>query len=183
MCGYLNLALRESDFVPDVHKKVHILLPLARDLNLVTTSEASRVVNSCSFTGIFLFPYFNSTKGVKKTMASGNSRTRSSISPIRLDCSIRVYLNFALRKQEKLNNLLPQFFCVYTNRHLIDTYSSFCVIAGGEIFSHSHVLLVSFFLFFAQQVTCIQSHHWHCQIHLPNFRPIEFRATKVILFS
>ena len=67
-------------------------------------------------------------------MASGNSRTRSSISPIRLDCSIRVYLNFALRKQEKLNNLLPQFFCVYTNRHLIDTYSSFCVIAGGEIF-------------------------------------------------
>ena len=66
-------------------------------------------------------------------MASGNSRTRSSISPIRLDCSIRVYLNFALRKQEKLNNLLPQFFCVYTNRHLIDTYSSFCVIAGGEI--------------------------------------------------
>ena len=80
-------------------------------------------------------------------MASGNSRTRSSISPIRLDCSIRVYLNFALRKQEKLNNLLPQFFCVYTNRHLIDTYSSFCVIAGGEIFSYSHVLLVSFFFF------------------------------------
>ena len=105
-----------------MHKKVHILLPLACDLNLVITSEASRVVNSCSFTGIFLFPYFNSTKGVKKTMASGNSRTRSSISPIRLDCSIRVYLNFALRKQEKLNNLLPQFFCVYTNRHLINTY-------------------------------------------------------------
>ena len=115
-------------------QKVHILLPLACDLHLVITSEASRVVNSCSFTGIFLFPYFNSTKGVKKTMARGNSRTRSSISPIRLDCSIRVYLNFALRKQEKLNNLLPQFFCVYTNRHLIDTYSSFCVIAGGEIF-------------------------------------------------
>ena len=35
-------------------------------------------------------------------MASGNSRIRSSISPIRLDCSIRVYLNFARRKQEKL---------------------------------------------------------------------------------
>ena len=66
MCGYLNLALREWDFVPDVHKKVHILLPLARDLNLVTTSEASRVVNSCSFTGIFLFPYFNSKKELKK---------------------------------------------------------------------------------------------------------------------
>ena len=64
-------------------------------------------------------------KELKKTIACGNSRTRSSISPIRLDCSIRVYLNFALRKQEKLNNLLPQLFCVYTNRHLIDTYSSF----------------------------------------------------------
>ena len=134
-----------------VHKKVHILLPLACDLNLVITSEASRVVNSCSFTGIILFPYFNSTKELKKTTASGNSRIRSSISPIRLDCSIRVYLNFALRKQEKLNNLLPQFFCVYTNRHLIDTYSSFCVIAGGEIFSHSHVLLVSFSFFCSSQ--------------------------------
>ena len=78
-------------------------------------------------------------------MASGNSRTRSSISPIRLDCSIRVYLNFALRKHEKLNNFLLQFSCVYTNRNLIDVYSSFRVIAGGEIFSHSHVLLVSFF--------------------------------------
>ena len=142
-----------------MHKKVHILLPLAYDLNLVITSEASCVVNSCCFTGIFLFPYFNSTIGVKKTMASGNSRTRSSISPIRLDCSIRVYLNFALRKQEKLNNLLPQFFCVYTSRHQIDTYSSFCAIAGGQIFSHSHVLLVSSFFFFAQQVTSIQSHH------------------------
>ena len=80
-------------------------------------------------------------------MASGNSRTRSSISPIRLDCSIRVYLNFALRKHEKLNNLLPQFFCVYTNRHLIDTYSSFCVVAGGEIFFAQSCSL-SFFLFF-----------------------------------
>ena len=80
-------------------------------------------------------------------MASGNSRTRSSISPIRLDCSIRVYLNFALRKQEKLNNLLPQFFCVYTNRHLIDTYSSFCVIAGGEIF-FAQSCSASFFFFF-----------------------------------
>ena len=80
-------------------------------------------------------------------MASGNSRTRSSISSIRLDCSIRVYLNFALRKQEKLNNLLPQFFCVYTNRHLIDTYSSFCVIAGGEIF-FAQSCSASFFLFF-----------------------------------
>ena len=67
-------------------------------------------------------------------MASGNSRIRSSISPIRLDCSFRAYLNFALRKQKKLNNLLPHFFCVYTNRHLIDTYSSFFVIAVGEIF-------------------------------------------------
>ena len=120
-----------------MHKKVHILLPLACDLNLVITSEASRFVNSCSFTGIILFPYFNSTKGVnKKTMASRNSRTRSSISPIQLDCSIRLYLNFALCKQEKLNNLLPQFCCVYTNRHLIDTHSSFCVITGGEIFFH-----------------------------------------------
>ena len=80
-------------------------------------------------------------------MASGNSRTRSSISPIRLDCSIRVYLNFALRKQEKLNNLLPQFFCVYTNRHLIDTYSSFCVIAGGEIFFRI-VMFCQFLSFF-----------------------------------
>ena len=60
----LNFALRELDFVPDVHKKVHILLPLACDLNLLITSEASRVVNSCSFMGIILFPYFNSTKGV-----------------------------------------------------------------------------------------------------------------------
>ena len=147
MCGYLNFALREWDFVPDVHKKVHILLPLACDLNLVITSEASRVVNSCSFTGIILFPYFNSTKELKKTMASGNSRIRSSISPIWLDCSIRVYLNFALRMYEKLNNLLPQFFCDYTSRHLIDTYSSFCVVEGGDIFSHSHVLLF-FFCFF-----------------------------------
>ena len=113
---------------------VHFLLPLACDLNLVITSEASRVVNSCSFMGIILFPYFNSTKGVKKATASGSSRIRSSISPIRPDCSIRVYLNFALREQEKLNNLLPQFFCVYANRHPIDTYSSFCVIAVGEIF-------------------------------------------------
>ena len=145
MCGYLNFALREWDFVPDVHKKVHILLPLACDLNLVITSEASRVVNSCSFMGIILFPYFNSTKGVKKTVASGKSRTHSSISPIWLDCSIRVYLNFALRKYEKLNNLLPQFFCDYTSRHLIDTYSSFCVVEGGDIFSHSHVLLFFFF--------------------------------------
>ena len=80
-------------------------------------------------------------------MESGNSRTRSSMSPIRLDCSIRVYLNFALRKQEKLNNLLPQFFCVYTNRHLIDTYSSFCVIVRGKISFCIHVLLVSFFFF------------------------------------
>ena len=44
MCGYLNFALREWDFVPDVHKKVHILLPLACDLNLVITSEASRII-------------------------------------------------------------------------------------------------------------------------------------------
>ena len=138
MCVYLNFALREWDFVPDVHKKVRILLPLACDLNLVITFEASRVVNSCSFTGIILFPYFNSTKELKKTMASGNSRIRSSISPIWLDCSIRVYLNFARRKQEKLNNLLPQFFCVYTNRHLIDTYSSFFASSCSA----------SFFLFF-----------------------------------
>ena len=55
-----------------MHKKVHILLPLACDLNLVTTSEASRVVNSISFTGIILFPYFNSTKGVKKNMSREN---------------------------------------------------------------------------------------------------------------
>ena len=66
MCVYLNFALREWDFVPDVHKKVRILLPLACDLNLVITFEASRVVNSCSFTGIILFPYFNSTKELKK---------------------------------------------------------------------------------------------------------------------
>ena len=82
MCVYLNFAQRESDFVPDVHKKVHVFLLLACDLNLVITFEASRVVNSCSFMGIILFPYFNSMKGVKKTMASGNSRIRSSISPI-----------------------------------------------------------------------------------------------------
>ena len=74
MCGYLNFALRERDFVPDVHKKVHILLPLACDLNLIaTTSEASRVVNSISFTGIILFPYFNSTKGVKKKTCQGKT--------------------------------------------------------------------------------------------------------------
>ena len=114
----------------------------------VITSEASRVVNSCSFMGIILFPYFNSTKGVKKTMASGNSRIRSSISPIWLDCSIRVYLNFALRKHEKLNNLLPQiFFCVYTSRYLIDTYCSFCVRAGGENF-FAWSCSASFFCFF-----------------------------------
>ena len=47
-------------------KKLCILLPLECDLNLVITSEASHVVNSCSFMGIILFPYFNSTKGVKK---------------------------------------------------------------------------------------------------------------------
>ena len=35
MCVYLNFALREWDFVPDVHKKVYILLPLVCDLNLV----------------------------------------------------------------------------------------------------------------------------------------------------
>ena len=66
MCVYLNFALREWDFVPDVHKKVRILLPLACDLNLVITFEASRVVNSRSFMGIILFSYLNSTKGVKK---------------------------------------------------------------------------------------------------------------------
>ena len=77
MCGYLNFALREWDFVPDVHKKVHILFPLACDLNLiVTTSEASRVVNSISFTGIILFPYFNSTKGVKKKHVKGKLSTK-----------------------------------------------------------------------------------------------------------
>ena len=59
---------------------------------------------------------------------------RSSISPIWLDCSIGVHLNFPLRKHEKLNILLPQFFCVYTSQLLIDTYSSFCAITGGEIF-------------------------------------------------
>ena len=83
-------------------------------------------------------------KELEKTMASGNSHTRSSISPIRLGCSIRVYLNFALRKQEKLNNLLTKF--VYTNRHLIDTDSSFCVLAGGQIF-FAKSCSVSFFLF------------------------------------
>ena len=115
-------------------------------LKLIITSKASRVVNSCSLMGIILFLYFNSNKGVKKTMASGNSRTRSSISPVWFDCCIWVYLNFALRKHEKLNKLLPQFFCVYVSGHLTDTYSSFSVIAGGEIFfSHSHVLLVFFF--------------------------------------
>ena len=66
MCVYLNFAQRESDFVPDVHKKVHVFLFLACDLNLVITFEASRVVNSCSFMGIILFPYFSSMKGVKK---------------------------------------------------------------------------------------------------------------------
>ena len=65
-----------------MHKKVRILLPLACDLNLVITFEASRVVNSRSFMGIILFSYLNSTKGVKKTMASENSRTCSSLSPI-----------------------------------------------------------------------------------------------------
>ena len=62
-------------------KKLCILLPLECDLNLVITSEASHVVNSCSFMGIILFPYFNSTKGVKKTVASGNSRIRSAFRP------------------------------------------------------------------------------------------------------
>ena len=130
-----------------MHQKVHILLPLACDLNLVITS--SRVVNSCSFMGIILFPYFNSTKGVKKTMASGNSRTRSSISPIWLDCSIRVYLNFAPRKHEKLNNLLPQVFLFLhkpiSNRYL---FILLCDISGEmRFFSHSHVLLVLFCFF------------------------------------
>ena len=60
-----------------MHKKVHILLPLAYDLNLVTTSEASRVVNSISFTGIILFPYFNSTKGVKKKNMSRENYRQS----------------------------------------------------------------------------------------------------------
>ena len=77
MCVCLNFALHEWDFVPDVHKKVHILLPLACDLNLiVTTSEASRVVNSISFTGIILFPYFNSTKGIKKKNVKGKLSTK-----------------------------------------------------------------------------------------------------------
>ena len=185
MCGYLNFALREWDFVPDVHKKVHILLPLACDLNLVITSEASRVVNSCSFMGIILFPYFNSTKGVKKTMASGNSRIRSSISPIWHDCSIRVYLDFALRKQEKLNNLLPQFFLRLhkptSNRYL---FILLCENRRWDFFSRSHVLLVCLFVFFfAQQVTCIQSRHWRRQILPSNYWAIKFRGTKVILFS
>ena len=35
MWVYLNFALREYDVVPNVHKKVHILLPLWCDLNLV----------------------------------------------------------------------------------------------------------------------------------------------------
>ena len=126
--------------------KVHILLPLAYDLNLVTTSEASRVVNSCSFMGIILFPYFNSTKGVKKTMASGNSRIRSSISPIWLDCSIRVYLNFALRKHEKLNNLLPQFFCLHRPTSARYLFILLCE-AGGEIF-FAQSCSASFLFFF-----------------------------------
>ena len=67
MCGYLNFALREWDFVPDVHKKVHILLPLACDLNLVITSEASRIIRISI-----------QRKELKKTVASGNSRIRSA---------------------------------------------------------------------------------------------------------
>ena len=66
MCEYLNFALREWDFVPDVHKKVHILFPLACDLNLVITSEASRVVNSCSFIVIILFRISIKRKELKK---------------------------------------------------------------------------------------------------------------------
>ena len=163
-------------------RKAHILLPLACDLNLVITSEASRVVNSFSFMGIILFPYFNSTKGVKRTMTSGNSRIRSSISPIWLDCSIRVYLDFALRKHGKLNNLLPQFLlCLHKPTSWIDTYIDLCENRGWEFFSRSYVLLVFFFFFF-QQVTCIQPHHWRL-IPPPNYWAIKFRGTKVMLFS
>ena len=132
-----------------MRRKAHILLPLACDLNLVITSETSRVVNSCSFMDIILFPYFNSTKGVKKTMVSGNSRIRSSISPVWLDCSIRVYLDFALRKHGKLNNPLPQFLlCLHKPTSWIDTYIDLCENRGWELFSRSHVLLVFFFFFF-----------------------------------
>ena len=166
-----------------MRRKAHILLPLACDLNLVITSEASRVVNSFSFMGIILFPYFNSTKGVKKTMASGNSRIRSSISPIWLDCSIRVYLDFALRKHGKLNNPLPQFLlCLHKPTSWIDTYIDLCENRGWEFFSRSHVLLVFFFFFFFQQVTCIQPRHWRL-IPPPNYWAIKFRGTKVMLFS
>ena len=160
MCVYLNFAQRESDFVPDVHKKVHVFLLLACDLNLVITFEASRVVNSFSFMGIILFPYFNSMKGVKKTMASGNSRIRSSISPIWLQCSIRVYLNFALRKHGKLNNLLPQFFsCLHkptSNRYL------FILLYESRRWNFLLIVMFCsfppFFFFFAQRVPCIFNH-------------------------
>ena len=69
-----------------------------------------------------LFSFILLETGERYFQLEAHCRIRSPISPIWLDCSIRVYLNFALRKHEKLNNLLPQFFCVYTSRHLIDTY-------------------------------------------------------------
>ena len=78
-------------------------------------------------------------------MASGNSRIRSSISPIWLDCSIRVYLNFALRKHEKLNNPLPQFFsCLHkptSNRYL------FILLCESRKWDFFRIVMFLFFFF------------------------------------
>ena len=81
-------------------------------------------------------------------MASGNSRIRSSISPIWLDCSIRVYLDFALRKHGKQNNLLLQYFCVYTSRHPELIPILICVRTGGENFFRVVMFCWFFFFFF-----------------------------------
>ena len=91
------------------------------------TSEASRVFNSCSFMGIIPFPYYNSTKGVKKQWR------------VEIVAHARQFLPFDSTVQSE--------YCVYTSRHLIDTYSSFCVIAGDEIF-FAQSCSVSFFFFF-----------------------------------
>ena len=76
------------------------------------------------------------------TMAETTSKYTRDFS--KFPIIIRAYHRYP---SKKLNNLLPHFFCVYTNRHLIDTYSSFCVIVGGEFF-FVQSCSASFFLFF-----------------------------------
>ena len=67
------------------------------------------------------FPLYCLETGERYIQLEAHCRIRSSISPIWLDCSIRVYLNLALRKQEKLKISSHNFLCLHkstSNRYL-----------------------------------------------------------------